>query len=700
MPPKKRDKEADAAKGKHDGNADHEQFLQAFEKPTQIYRYLRTRNMLKPIFLWRTLTYMKHRMSRTNKNRKNFKVDSLLETVSSKVSQPTPVSGFLTLTFLGFYNKLNPVAQQEPVKVESLLLKVCHKKRKEVSCPVMKVSLGTSYVPFNPSETSPPPKAPTVSIPTDSFTLTGHLVKSYHLLLRVTLSANNIITANSDSDAEPAQKKRKYSKVSDDDKVVSFGTDLVIYDRQNRCLLTDGDYEFYLEEMPVNSSTRFSSLSTWEDIGSDRDKLNTGPTLKFRLYWSREPVTEMVDRPQPLVPLDMNDNSAKEIVRNDETSMLGKPTEEHSLVYQFLYNSNSKQQTETSPDMRCIWCSIDCKTIASLLRHLKLCHPRFSFSCGQMQGATRIDVTLNEGYDGSFWGPLGQMPRGNGPIRRTPLSHIIVCHPKRPNLNGMSEFMDMDENDFDTQRPYITGHNRLYHHTTTCLPIYPKEMGIDSEDENDPRWLQKKTIMMIDDFTDVNEGEKELMKMWNLHVMKHGSMFVGDCQVPLACTTFLQQKGKELLKKNLYRNFVLHMCSLFDFGLVSPVTLFMIMQKVQEIIQSDTEINQILQESWKTQKEHWNNVDQKPHPNSNNGISCNQTMSNIGDSGQRRKPTSDKKNTPKKTVVGEKRKHPDARRRLSLPTKPDQRRKVLKEAIPLRRRSSFNGEANLKKNGS
>lgn len=26
---------------------------------------------------------------------------------------------------------------------------------------------------------------------------------------------------------------------------------------------------------------------------------------------------------------------------------------------------------------------------------------------------------------------------------------------------------------------------------------------------------------MIDEFTDVNEGEKELMKMWNLHIMKH-----------------------------------------------------------------------------------------------------------------------------------------------------------------------------------
>lgn len=26
---------------------------------------------------------------------------------------------------------------------------------------------------------------------------------------------------------------------------------------------------------------------------------------------------------------------------------------------------------------------------------------------------------------------------------------------------------------------------------------------------------------LIDEFTDVNEGEKELMKLWNVHVMHH-----------------------------------------------------------------------------------------------------------------------------------------------------------------------------------
>lgn len=47
-------------------------------------------------------------------------------------------------------------------------------------------------------------------------------------------------------------------------------------------------------------------------------------------------------------------------------------------------------------------------------------------------------------------------------------------------------------------------------------------MDVDSEDESDPIWLRKKTAMMIDEFTDVNDGEKEIMKMWNLHVMREG----------------------------------------------------------------------------------------------------------------------------------------------------------------------------------
>jgi hypothetical protein len=44
-------------------------------------------------------------------------------------------------------------------------------------------------------------------------------------------------------------------------------------------------------------------------------------------------------------------------------------------------------------------------------------------------------------------------------VRRTSVSNILVCRPKRPKPS-LSEFLELDENEFDGQRPYITGHNR------------------------------------------------------------------------------------------------------------------------------------------------------------------------------------------------------------------------------------------------
>ena len=72
---------------------------------------------------------------------------------------------------------------------------------------------------------------------------------------------------------------------------------------------------------------------------------------------------------------------------------------------------------------------------------------------------------------------------------------------------------------------------------------------------------------MIDDFTDVNAGEKEFMKMWNNHVQKYTwvlyimwqyinfdvSSFVGDCQMPQALAMFIDIRGQDIVQKNLFR---------------------------------------------------------------------------------------------------------------------------------------------------
>ncbi|XP_035445166.2 polycomb protein suz12-B isoform X2 [Spodoptera frugiperda] len=678
MPPKKRDKDNEASKNSKIDHlqADHELFLQAFEKPTQIYRFLRTRNMLSPIFLNRTLSYMKRRMSRSNKSRIGFKVDSLLEKITLKKStelQPNSLGGYMTLTFLGFYDKSLDDPRDYQVKVETLLLKICHKKRKESSSAIVEVSVGSCSVPLNPSTSEPPAMASAVSISSDTFSPSqGPNVKSYMLMLRVTVTrASGSSTANGAASSseitngdcdEPVTKRLKSSSdlnSSSDGKWTKFyGSELIVYDKHNRCLLTNGEYDLVLHDATpggrsgtIARSPHKALMAQWETIPNENDLQTEGnpfdifkvrPLLKLKLSWSQEPTNGLVNRPK--LYQQTSENGKKDPSNKDRqsTSKTRDKTKSDSadgeskrqqIIYQFLYNNNSRQQTEACDDLHCPWCSLDCGTLYSLLKHLKLCHSRFNFTYFPIPGGARIDVSINELYDGSYTGsphdliaaqgrsgvsagPGGAAGPRAGPTRRTALTHVLVWRARarrRPARHSLAEFLELDDADvIDAQRPYLTGHNRLYHHTITCLPVYPNELDIDSESETDPLWLQQKTMMMIDEFTDVNEGEKELMKMWNLHVMKYN--YVGDCQIPIACQMFLQMRGKELLEKNLYRNFVLHMCSLHDFGLLSPVALYQTVQMLNQMLADNAEAKEKMRESLRAAREHWQLVGRLQQP--------------------------------------------------------------------------------------
>ena len=46
--------------------------------------------------------------------------------------------------------------------------------------------------------------------------------------------------------------------------------------------------------------------------------------------------------------------------------------------------------------------------------------------------------------------------------------------------------------------------------------------------------------------------------------------YVGDSQIPLALKMFIDENGRELVEKNLYKNFLLHISNLFEFGVLPP----------------------------------------------------------------------------------------------------------------------------------
>uniref|UniRef100_A0A8C0KQ61 SUZ12 polycomb repressive complex 2 subunit n=1 Tax=Canis lupus dingo TaxID=286419 RepID=A0A8C0KQ61_CANLU len=596
--------------------ADHELFLQAFEKPTQIYRFLRTRNLIAPIFLHRTLTYMSHRNSRTNIKRKTFKVDDMLSKENEYNVYIFKQKHFKVLIFYLDKPSQNSENEQNSVTLEVLLVKVCHKKRKDVSCPIRQVPTGKKQVPLNPDlNQTKPGNFPSLAVSSNEFEPSNsHMVKSYSLLFRVTRPGrrefNGMINGETNENIDVNEELPARRKRNREDGEKTFVAQMTVFDKNRRLQLLDGEYEVAMQEMeecPISKKR-----ATWETILDGKrlppfETFSQGPTLQFTLRWTGETndkSTAPIAKPlatrnseslhQENKPGSYIFSAVKESLNTDLQTRKEKDTSNENrqklrIFYQFLYNNNTRQQTEARDDLHCPWCTLNCRKLYSLLKHLKLCHSRFIFNYVYHPKGARIDVSINECYDGSYAGNPQDIHRQpgfafsrNGPVKRTPITHILVCRPKRTKAS-MSEFLESEDGEVEQQRTYSSGHNRLYFHSDTCLPLRPQEMEVDSEDEKDPEWLREKTITQIEEFSDVNEGEKEVMKLWNLHVMKHG--FIADNQMNHACMLFVENYGQKIIKKNLCRNFMLHLVSMHDFNLISIMSIDKAVTKLREMQQ-------------------------------------------------------------------------------------------------------------------
>uniref|UniRef100_A0A8D3DMC7 SUZ12 polycomb repressive complex 2 subunit b n=1 Tax=Scophthalmus maximus TaxID=52904 RepID=A0A8D3DMC7_SCOMX len=578
--------------------ADRELFLQAFEKPTQIYRFLRTRNLIAPIFLHRTLTFMSHRNGRTNAK---------------------SLSSHLQLTFTGFFHKDEKPSQvseneQNSVSLEVLLVKVCHKKRKDVSCPIKQVPTGKKQVPLNPdSNHTKPGSYPSLLVSSNEFEPSNsHMVKSYSLLFRVSCTgrrdANGLVNGEANENIDtPSRKKRTSSHREEGETTETYVAQMTVFDKNRRLQLLDGEYEVSMQGMEDSPVSK--KQATWETILDGKrlppfETFSQGPTLQFTLRWtvdasgkSTAPIakplaTRNSDSSGPMETRTSNHRAAlmKSVSTDIQTrkeQVLCEPRQKLRIFYQFLYNNNTRQQTEARDDLHCPWCTLNCSKLYSLLKHLKLSHSRFIFNYVPDPKGARIDVSINECYDGSYVGnpqDIHSQPgfafSRNGPVKRTAVTHILVCRPKRTKPS-LSEFLETEDGELEQQRTYVSGHNRLYFHSDSCMPLRPQEMDVDSEDERDPDWLREKTATQLDEFTDVNEGEKEVMKLWNLHVMKHG--FIADNQMNQAIMFFVENRGAHIIRRNLCRNFLLHLVSMHDFNLVSTATIDRAMARLRQI---------------------------------------------------------------------------------------------------------------------
>lgn len=69
----------------------------------------------------------------------------------------------------------------------------------------------------------------------------------------------------------------------------------------------------------------------------------------------------------------------------------------------------------------------------------------------------------------------------------------------------------------------------------------------------------------------------------------------------IALRRFIEEKGQDLIDKGLYRNFVLHVCNLFEFGVLGPAHVFGTIMRLQKFIHDQGHEFK----DWMDQRDHW-----------------------------------------------------------------------------------------------
>lgn len=609
--------------------ADYELFLQTFEKPTWIYRLLQRRAQISPFMLHRNLSYIKDaypkKKVKQQEKRADFRIENILakkmDSVNVKSEDDCEQAHYMNMSFGGFFHgpgfaeqifltsdpQLQEIFKDDFVNVDIHLVHVYHKKKKDKQQPLDVIPLGECQAPWNPrTQLLLPCTSVQISVPPVAFADNGRPIKTHLIAITVSIvvpkKSKKLKKGKKKGEdiVEPPNKKIKKGKsdsLSEErikecrdiffnepiEKITAtFSAELIVYDKHKNCLLTNGDYELLVQEN-VDASN-YGKHNSWENKFKNKlgpfAAFSFGPTIKFTLTWANKPSVPCRTVYKSLSDPYLHDgltNGFIGIGECEEEQCVQEPSPR--VFYQFIYNNATRQQTEAREGTSCPWCGVKTRRFYGLMKHLKCCHNRFSFLYMPLKNGHRIDVCVNSlSYDGIK--DIGFISVENAPLKRVPQTDVLIGKPG-DFKEDLSEFIQPECDEIGGASP-LKAHQRNYYHTKnnqkmTSLSEYcPKE-----EDNRCPEWLVDRTQDMIEEFTDVNEGEKRLMKIWNLHVLKKG--YIADFTITEGCKSFVQEYGPEIIKNNLTRNLLIHLNSLIEFQVVPQSTVLHAMDLLFEL---------------------------------------------------------------------------------------------------------------------
>lgn len=240
-----------------------------------------------------------------------------------------------------------------------------------------------------------------------------------------------------------------------------------------------------------------------------------------------------------------------------------------AVQFYFHYGQGLSNLMDIRNDYVCPWCLRQQYTPTALLCHLQHSHDRFTFvdQLDRINNVVHIDVSLNYSYC--------DLEDFHIEAQRIIPKNFIFVHTNSDIVK------DRIINRNNTPIPIK---KRAYYHSRTCMPLLPSEIDIDSEDDVGNEWLHEKIDNMIDEFLDVNDGEKSLMKLWNRHVLTYRYLTIKD--IHNCCIQFCERYWEVIIRNNLRNNLALHLATLYHFNLIPSGTISICLYFVDHLYES------------------------------------------------------------------------------------------------------------------
>merc|ERR1712142_1327310 len=151
-----------------------------------------------------------------------------------------------------------------------------------------------------------------------------------------------------------------------------------------------------------------------------------------------------------------------------------------------------------------------------------------------------------------------------------------------------------------SKRIHLPLKERNIYHGRNWIPMTRYGFGEDEAD-SDYSWIILFSKQRLEDISDINDGEKNMMNLWNMHLKKYYGG--GVSHLGRILSDFVADFTRVIYDNNLYRNFVCHITVLHQAGFISMEIMTEIIISMQSamkaLLDSNMKMSTIIKGQWK-----------------------------------------------------------------------------------------------------